>query len=49
MRMKKHYSKKMVFYVNSGEGNTTDHFEVCSEICTKAPEAGQSVELEMQE
>ena len=24
------------FYVNSGEGNTTDHFEVCSEISTMA-------------
>ena len=36
------------FYVNSGKGNTTDHFEVCPEISKKAPEAGQSVELEMQ-
>ena len=35
-------------FVKSGEGNTTDPFEVCSEISTKAPEAEQSVELEMQ-
>ena len=40
--------KEKGFYVHSGEGNTTDHFELCSEISTKAPEAGQSVELEMQ-
>ena len=36
------------FYVDSGEGNAADHFEVCTEISTKDPEAGPSAALEMQ-